>query len=71
MFSSFWSFALLALALPSATLASSHHGVSHRRHEAIAYAVSNATEVVEGEVAALQRRDTYTNARLTYYDVGL
>ena len=72
MFSYLWGFALLSLAFPSATLASSHHGVPHRRHEAIAHSVSNATETVEREVAALQRRGTtYTNARLTYYDVGL
>ena len=72
MFSSLWGFVLLSLALPYATVASSHHGTAHRRHEAIAHAVINATEAVEGEAAALQRRGTtYTNARLTYYDVGL
>lgn len=72
MFSSLWGFVLLSLALPYATVASSHHGTAHRRHEAIAHAVNNATEAVEGEAAALQRRGTtYTNARLTYYDVGL
>ncbi|KAI1787903.1 RlpA-like double-psi beta-barrel-protein domain-containing protein-containing protein [Ganoderma leucocontextum] len=72
MFSSLWGFALLSLALPHTTVASSHQGLSHRRHEAIAHAVNNVTEAAEGEVAALQRRGTtYTNARLTYYAVGL
>ena len=72
MFSSLLSLAFVALALPSATFASSHGAVSHRRHEAIAAAhhvedvVSNVTE------HTLDRRDdVYTNARLTYYTVGL
>ena len=73
MFSSLLGLSLLSLALPFGATASSHGPAHHRRHEAIAAAVHNATEAVE-DVAehTLHRRDTtYTNARLTYYDVGL
>ncbi len=72
MFSSLLGLALLSLALPYTTLASSHGAVPHRRHEAIAAAqnsVANATEVVEHTLH--RRGQTYNNARLTYYDVGL
>ena len=69
MFSTLLSFALLSLALPYTTLASSHGGASHRRHEAIAAAHQNATE--GAHLVTLNRRQTYTNARLTYYEVGL
>ena len=67
MFSSLISLALVSLALPAATLASSHGPAAHRRHEAIAHAVAdNATEHT-----LVARGTTYTNARLTYYAVGL
>ncbi|RPD65951.1 hypothetical protein L226DRAFT_566440 [Lentinus tigrinus ALCF2SS1-7] len=68
MFSSLLSFALVSLALPYAALAS-HGSANHRRHEAIAAAQHNITDAVE---TTLHRRgQTYNNARLTYYDVGL
>ena len=68
MFSSLLSFALVSLALPYAALAS-HGAANHRRHEAIAAAQHNVTDAVE---TTLHRRgQTYNNARLTYYAVGL
>ena len=71
MFSSLLTLAVLAL--PAVTFASSHGHAAHRRHEAIAAAVHNATEAVEdvAEHTLHRRGTTYTNARLTYYDVGL
>ena len=72
MFSSLLGYALLSLAVPYSTLASSHHGSAHRRHDAIAHAIQNTTEAVEENVTTLHRRgQVYTNDRLTYYDVGL
>ncbi|RDX48320.1 hypothetical protein K466DRAFT_583769 [Polyporus arcularius HHB13444] len=73
MFSSLLSFALVSLALPYATVASSHGSANHRRHEAIAAAQHEVTDAVETvQTTTLHRRgQTYNNARLTYYDVGL
>ncbi|KAI0637156.1 RlpA-like double-psi beta-barrel-protein domain-containing protein-containing protein [Trametes polyzona] len=63
MFSSLLGFTLLSLVFGAS--ASSHGPAHHRRHESIASQV-NATE------QHLHRRgQVYTNARLTYYDVGL
>lgn len=72
MFTSLLSLALLSISLPSA-FASSHGHVAHRRHEAIAAAVHNATDVATNvtEHSLHRRGETYTNARLTYYAVGL
>lgn len=64
MFSSLLGATLFSLALGAT--ASSHGPVHHRRHEEIAAQVNNVTET------HLHRRgQTYTGARLTYYDVGL
>ncbi|KAI8998806.1 RlpA-like double-psi beta-barrel-protein domain-containing protein-containing protein [Trametes punicea] len=69
MFSSLLSFALVSLALPLGAVASSHGAAHHRRHEAIAAHVNNTLNSTE---AHLQRRgQTFTNARLTYYEVGM
>lgn len=64
MFSSLLGATLFSLALGAT--ASSHGPAHHRRHEEIAAQVNNVTET------HLHRRgQTYTGARLTYYDVGL
>ncbi|KAI0646884.1 hypothetical protein C8Q79DRAFT_999985 [Trametes meyenii] len=69
--SSLLGFALLSLSLPFATVASSHVGPAHhRRHEAIAAQV-NSTAVNTTETQLHRRGQTFTGARLTYYDVGL
>ncbi|KAI0670557.1 hypothetical protein C8Q78DRAFT_1138922 [Trametes maxima] len=69
--SSLLGFALLSLALPFGTVASSHVGPAHhRRHEAIAAQV-NSTAANTTETQLHRRGQTFTGARLTYYDVGL
>ncbi|KAI0664986.1 RlpA-like double-psi beta-barrel-protein domain-containing protein-containing protein [Cubamyces menziesii] len=70
MFSSLLGLSLLSLALPFGATASSHGPAHHRRHEAIA-AHANTTAHVNATGSQLQRRGEFTNARLTYYDVGL
>ena len=69
MFTSLLSLAFLSLALPYTAQASSSHGVSHRRHDAIAAAQNNVTNATEH---ILERRGkTYKGAKMTYYAVGL
>ena len=53
---------LLAAALPFATVAHPHEG-HVPRHNALAHRMS-------GDVSHLHKRD-FSNARFTYYDVGL
>ena len=53
---------LLSLALPFAAQAATHGAPGHR-HDALA---RRARDDV-----ALYKRDSYTNARFTFYDVGL
>ena len=66
MFTPLLAVAILSLTLPFNALASTHGAAHHRRHEEIADSVNNATE------HTLNRRgQTYNNARLTYFDVGL
>ncbi|KAI0831120.1 RlpA-like double-psi beta-barrel-protein domain-containing protein-containing protein [Trametes gibbosa] len=65
MFSSLLSLSLFSLALGAT--ASSHGPAHHRRHEAIAAQVNTTNSTTQ-----LHRRgQTFSNARLTYYDVGL
>lgn len=63
MFSSLLGATLLTLALGAS--ASSHGPAHHRRHEEI------ASQVNKTETQLHRRGQTFTGARLTYYDVGL
>ncbi|KAI0361907.1 hypothetical protein OH77DRAFT_1584412 [Trametes cingulata] len=67
MFSSLLGFTLLAL--PFAAVASTHGPAHPRRHEAIAAHV-NTTEA-QANTTLHRRGQTFTGARLTYYDVGM
>ncbi|KAH9854053.1 hypothetical protein C2E23DRAFT_867565 [Lenzites betulinus] len=65
MFSSLLSITLFSLALGAT--ASSHGPAHHRRHDAIAAQVNSTNSTTQ-----LHRRgETFSNARLTYYAVGL
>ncbi|KAI0374701.1 hypothetical protein BV20DRAFT_976760 [Pilatotrama ljubarskyi] len=68
MFSSLLGLTLLAL--PFAAVASTHGPAHHRRHEAIAAHV-NTTEAQANTTQLHRRGQTFTGARLTYYDVGM
>ncbi|KAI0747943.1 RlpA-like double-psi beta-barrel-protein domain-containing protein-containing protein [Daedaleopsis nitida] len=69
MFTFLLAVATLSLTLPFNALASSHGSAQHRRHGEIAEALNNATDVVTNTIH--RRGQTYTGARLTFYDAGL
>ena len=60
---SVFGLSLLSLTLPLAAQGAAH-GESGRRHHDIA-------RRARSDVNVFEKRDTYSNARWTYYDVGL
>ncbi|KAJ2998437.1 hypothetical protein NUW54_g7029 [Trametes sanguinea] len=69
MFSSLLGFTLLSLAAVPLGAVASSHGAHHRRHEGIAAHVNATANATEPHLH--RRGQTFTNARLTYYDVGM